>query len=710
MRYLFLLIISAACLLSCTDINENDSKPQHPESEVCILNEDVIVFNDDLTGYIISVSDNVLTLASNTPSEAVPAEGCIICAVISNSTPCGFLGRVTSIINSGEGYTVKTESVQLSEVFDELHIDTVLNISSHMTCAEDKDGNIYTIGTVGDTIWNSLSEDYADSVAFLQTKADDVFTIPEQTCELSIHKGPIDGKLYVKFGLSLKIDISSITKVNNFEISLTQRSGIEGEWTVSSYESGENFTLSDINYKFAPVPVPGTPIIIVPEAYSNISMSISNEAEFKTSFKYQFGYSKNTFTFDGNKVSFDSKEYSSNENRYFRFKFLECKSSINLSPMIGMKYGFWNDGILALGAEINANLKYDFEAAVSMNDRDLLTTNPSITVTPSIGFSLYAESKLFEYLPGNNDGRYSWGKDTTGTPFKINALPRFHNTSVKQTDKLINVVTGIVPKSLLRCEEKGFALFETDSDEPLEHKQFSTTESTKSTSDESNTLTFEKPSTSKSYTVRPYVVADGNYYYGRILKKRVKSVTVGDNYQFYYDNSNRLIKSTTSYGYSLTISYNGNSATMYEYGSSIPVHFTDGKVTQIAEQSIYYDSDGYLSRCSGYGSTTKYSVTDGNITRVTLSDGTSTTYKYTEHDNLFYVDYFTSEQIRLPNGYLYFSGPINRKLLSSATYDGYTVTYSYEFDEDGYVTKAISRDPAGEGTSVYNFNYEEYYE
>lgn len=608
-KYSF-LILCFLFIISCSKDSPDDVHQDDGQGSTFILNDDVVVFDASIYEYITFAKDGCLKLSSMAPTELMPEEGQIICAGISDNTPTGYIGRICAISETENEYVLKTEAVQLSEVFEELHVNLNMDITKNLIEAEDTESNIYVSERVSDDIWNTLSETYSDSLSFLSTKADNGFEIQPCTMSLPISTDYFDGKLFVKFGMSVVIDISSNYNINKFDISISEMAGIDGEWTLES--SGEKeFELSDLSYKFSPIVIPGTPIVVIPEAYSNLTMQIDDTARLVTSFRYCIANDKYCFHFDGNNVSFDSQEYSADDDQYCRFKSIDCHSSITLSPTIGLKFSFWNDNVLALGSELTSDLNYKFESSVSMEDENLLITNPHVVINPTMGISLYAESLLFKYLPGSEDGRYAWKKEIEGNPVEITALPVFSNMAISQTDEVVNVSTNLDPKSILRYREAGFALFEKGSETPVKHRRIFM-EQTKGMSNIVTSL--EKPNPSKSYSVKPYILCNDNYYYGGTTKKRVVSYSLnGEDGNIYYDELNRIVKHTTEYGYSMTIIYDseGNSATIYEYNDGIPiiVRFLDGKVANIADTEINYDIDGFISRYSHASSITTYAVT-----------------------------------------------------------------------------------------------------
>ncbi len=120
-----------------------------------------------------------------------------------------------------------------------------------------------------------------------------------------------------------------------------------------------------------------------------------------------------------------------------------------------------------------------------------------------------------------------------------------------------------------------------------------------------------------------------------------------------------------------------------------------------------YDNDGYLKTqnesVTFLGSTTvtsrNYTYTNGNLTTMTESDGTTNT--------VFTYDYYTDKtnnisKVNLDN---MFVGNSNKNLVKTEFTDGdITTNYTYNFDSNGNVTKQIATGIDGE-VSQTNFNW-----
>lgn len=102
-----------------------------------VLNEKVVQLTVEDESFILSVTKdkdetsdkNTIIYASNTPMDKLPKEGDIILySEITEKFPAGFLGKVTSVEETGEGYAVHTEPAALDEAFDQLYINKTFDL------------------------------------------------------------------------------------------------------------------------------------------------------------------------------------------------------------------------------------------------------------------------------------------------------------------------------------------------------------------------------------------------------------------------------------------------------------------------------------------------------------------------------------------------------------------------------------------------------
>lgn len=217
-----------------------------------------------------------------------------------------------------------------------------------------------------------------------------------------------------------------------------------------------------------------------------------------------------------------------------------------------------------------------------------------------------------------------------------------------------------------------------------------------------------------------YSVNDNNTKLGtsqvfelNIMRKRLKRYN--SHYVLYYDEKGRVIKHIdTRYNYSVEIKYNdeNNSASIYEDGEySGSAQISNGLVRSICGDNLTYDSNNNLIK-SGSSS---HTWSNGNITRSSRNYPGHTEYSdftYGTQINKLNFDVWASYNCYFPTYYIYFPNKnVNANLPISCNYTYGKATYTYEFDEDGYITKAtehFTTYDGSSGTETFTFEYETY--
>ena len=186
---------------------------------------------------------------------------------------------------------------------------------------------------------------------------------------------------------------------------------------------------------------------------------------------------------------------------------------------------------------------------------------------------------------------------------------------------------------------------------------------------------------------------------------------------FEYDNQNRLIKyiwdedgmqglSGESYT-TTTIVYENNKMICThtgKYGSNIETFYfndagyltkTEYETSDRVDIETYTYNNGYLSRIDyGYGYFDTFTWQNGNITKIVSDEGTVETYEYTDIPNKFNTNlsclfgFFGDVYWSVMKGAYSKNLPASRK---SST-KGFTDTYTYTLDADGYPTKILRAD------------------
>lgn len=489
-KLLVLLTIACISLTSCDVLSDLLDDPD--TSEFFTLAENTRIYSEDEMEYFVKDSDRTLTISAEAPSETVPVVGDIIICPISESTPYGYMGKVISVENTDAGWIMETEVVPLNEAFEELHINTELDISKYIESATDKDGNVI------------IPEDLILQQE-AQTRGSGTVTMAKA---FPVKNDFFEGELWFNYNMNLNVDISKF-KINVFDIELEKQSGIQGDWIVAHVEKDFDYTLAEMEMEFAPVPIPSTPIFIVPVIYASWTFDGAAEMTLTADLTYTFEHQTYNLSYNKGKPKASSNDMLTDEDRNLQFKSLDMQAQLNMDITGGGKFGIYNEDLLSFGVELTYGQKYKIEDKITTDDEGLLNSNPTLSVGHSLVGSLYCESFLFN-IAGVDDGKFSFDFPFMDKSLEIHALPQFSEIETGTEEGELTASATVEKLSLIKCQEKGFALFEKESEEPLEHLTFDVIEKELFNRD---TLIFSIPNPTASYVAKPYVLANEKYYY-----------------------------------------------------------------------------------------------------------------------------------------------------------------------------------------------------
>ncbi len=519
--FLLVLLFSALiAIISCDKTGSGDDPSQEGDGPGNIpeeygdfeLADNAVFMTEDMTSMFSSVEDGKIVLSASAPAESVPEVGTVIICPITEKTPAGLLVKVVSVKEDTSGYILTTEPVSLAEAFDELHVDKVMDISPYLLHGIDEDGNITEPDIMDEDEWDAIMPEDGDpeSKASVSTEFTPV--------SLPFEDGEFKGSLYMKLAVNAKIDISRTMKVNSFEFSVTRTTGIGGGWDINKEGEWEK-TYFEKELVFRPIPIPGTPLALVPKLYAEVGAKAEGVAKFKADVNLIF--ERQTYTVSstggGTPVYTCTNDPEMNEE-CFQFNHLTFDGKFALSVAAGGKICLYDEAVLAVGGELGGEAVFSASAGVSMEDKDMLLQNPEVALNLGLGASVYAESALFKLIPDNDEGRLSKDFELPLVSLEMHALPAYSDLE-HSSSKSHKSISGKFEKfSMIICEEKGFALFEEGSATPLKHIAISEngSDSTKAIElpKEEGSASFSVPDSDKMYETRPYAKAYGIYFYG----------------------------------------------------------------------------------------------------------------------------------------------------------------------------------------------------
>ena len=236
-------------------------------NDINILKEDAIKYIQDEIQ-----NDSLVVFDGNTPDDALPKIGSKIFIPISPKSPSGFLGKVKSV-EKGNPIKVFTESLPLEEAFDNLSIDTVMNVTDKVEGIFDSEGNAIEYEVLDSTLTESTNQ------AKQMTRAGGYwqgglikfpFTFLGEKDANTSHK--LVGTIYVELkNFSFNVDIANneikyvdVKADPAFRVTLSDESKIRTpkEWEKRKLIGSINLAPITI-----PTPVFGLPIILRPKIY-----------------------------------------------------------------------------------------------------------------------------------------------------------------------------------------------------------------------------------------------------------------------------------------------------------------------------------------------------------------------------------------------------------------------------------------------------------
>lgn len=676
----------------------NEPTEEYGEFE---LAEGAIFLTEDQTELFSSVEDGKIIISTSVPEGSVPEAGDVIVSPITEKTPAGLLVKVVSVRQDASGYIIATEPATLEEAFEELHVNTAMDLSAYLENAVDEDGNVI------------VPED-------VSSKASGTFAQ-----QLKIENNIFEGVLLSELTLNAAIDISGHT-LERFDVSITKQTAIEGKVIILAKEKRSEWIIAKLELKFRPFLIPGTPIVLTPVLYAEEKFESEGKLELKSAFRYQFEHQKYTFSYNHGDPTYGTEDLRKNDENYIRFISLSSEASMGLRAALGGRFDFYNSKVLSFGIELASRQEYKIETEISMEDEGLLKTNLEIEVSPSLETSIYCQSKLFSFIPGIEESKLSYTQSFGIQPSVTPLLPEFSEIKKNNSGKELTVSANIDKNCLLVCTEMGFALFEEGSDEPLEHIAFNSENDAEGMiTDE---VTFILPDPEKDYLARSYVVADEKYYYGGEVKKRLKRMIMDNNSEEYsYDEEGRLSTITQKWENqiirALRLTYNDSTKNILisNEDNNILAIISDNVITTYPDDIdsdityLYYNDNMQLDSFKSNSTYCSYIWDNGNITGIhtSITDGindteSQETISYGEIENKCNIDWITRDSILLPayEFYIYAVGnSITRYLPTTAS----PWSYSYSFDEDNYIVSYKKHSPLDGGvTYTRSFEWEEY--
>ena len=549
-------VVSLLCTVSCTTEEGPESPGQDGPGEdgqiSCTyeLKDSTIYFDEGSVEYCEVIDTNEVVVKSGAPAEIVPQVGSVLLVPFSDKAPDGFLGRVTSVAENGGDVHARTESVPLEEVFEELHVDGTVSISRLMDSVVDDDGNVTECGILPDEVWG-------DPHAVLDSLSDQ----PERPSQVSkassgssgtfariipFKYDDISGSIVLSSTLSVKIDISG-GRLVDYDINFWRNSFLEVGVEASLSGESVKHVLPQRTFRF-PVSVAIGPIVLRPALV--YSMDFKSSGDVKVGAELGVSVEETRTRWHNGRTETTFGEGNSN---YVGAHYLDAEGTLGLEARLAMQFGVFGQKLLAFGIDAVPAVSIGLSGSMDMNDEELL--KPDLSAELSLGGSVgaYMYCRLFS-------SRYEHLRASVNIPEKsweLDLLDRGSGLKVRKSEGEWTAVGEFGGNQLMTVDEKGFALFYGDGEDPVDLKKcFSRSGpgGTKGSGDAAGEVVFDIPGNPSDYQVRPYnLVRSGSgeyYFYGSPIMKLIRKVIDNNGgvhtYDFEYDSNGRPIKVSTN--------------------------------------------------------------------------------------------------------------------------------------------------------------------
>ena len=510
MRRLLSIITSILLLWSCSPENIGNLNPDEilkpSDYGDFVLQENVIFFSESFEEYVNVIDTLTIKISNKVPEGYIPATGDIIYCMKTMNSPYGFIGRVVDIDTGNNTSTYHTETIDLTDIFKELHINTSVPIPEDMDHFIDSDGSRIAITHESNDIWERLSASPQDT-SNVETKAQGSNTIAH-TLGIGIESEYFEGKFYVGLSASIIIDISD-GKLNDLSYEISRSSGIEGLLKVEhgSKDDGKIKLLEKT------IMLPGAltvgPLILTTDLIAEAGFIVNGEVSLQGGIGYEFENVTYRYSYNGGKPTAENIPNNIEGNKYFMLSKFEAKADVGMYESAALEMALYHRNLLALGASAEASFTTSIGGEISFDSKELLSLNPTIKIGPTLTTGLYCHSKLFKF--SGEDEKFGMFQRHQLGEVELKLFPQFMNTASEYLNGKITSTTQLVKNNFVRTTEEGFALFKKGENEtPLEHKQLEI-HSTKADNNDGS-CTFEVGN-SEDYITKPYVMADGKYFY-----------------------------------------------------------------------------------------------------------------------------------------------------------------------------------------------------
>ncbi len=352
----------------------NSSEYYTESGTVSTLNEDAIQYIGETVK-----EGSVLTFVAGTPKEVLPNIGTNILVPVSEHTPYGFLGKVTSIAEEGGAIKVQTETVALNEAFPNLSIDTTFNILENIEGIYDEEGNSV--------------EYYLEEDGEVDTRADMEYDWQNKRIVIPVPKEMFGEEFTVAGNMSLsfkgsKFDLDNKDEVKYLNLTVTPKLSVDVEVTSKIKGGSKEFSTKKLNVRGKIIAGPVIIPITIP-----VCLKWGMKGKLTTSLRLQYESSCEAFLrYKNGEWSRGTKPINPNNKNPW---------SVNRFDVDGEIYGGLSMAFIAgvfttnIGAGFELFPKISIEANADLSTINPLDVNPKALIGGKLESSVFCMAKLF---------------------------------------------------------------------------------------------------------------------------------------------------------------------------------------------------------------------------------------------------------------------------------------------------------------------------
>ena len=408
-----------------------------------VLADNTIQYSRDDEAYIFSVESegdgtsdlNVLTFAKDTPRDKLPKVGSVLLySEITEKFPAGFLGKVTSVDETNEGYAVHTEAAALDEAFDKLDIDKEFDLFSYIPddvlsqYGIKKNMQTKVDVPVRLTFPLNVSMGFPAKKPFAMAGATGSFTMDSNMRFIT----DIDGKEQSNY---LKIELDNhVSKSLTYSLSFTK--GFEFPDDVRKV-----YDLLIVEL-YRMVPIPAGPIIISPKVIAGLSGS----ARGTGSVSFQINSTQESVSsieIKDNNIYINNPTNEDEIPQQSRDLLINLKGAVGVGPKIGVVFDFFTvamKGTIELSASLMMEmaLEYQYDVSNAANGTFYsLVKDSKVAFTPYIELKGAASVDLFSTIKDSLELSPQFAFLTD----EEYIVPSMENISINDSDE--SVITNI---------------------------------------------------------------------------------------------------------------------------------------------------------------------------------------------------------------------------------------------------------------------------